>query len=144
MWNRRWVRATSKVIDGQSVLVTGGTGSFGRAFIERILHQTPRRVIVFSRSEDRQCQMQRSITDPRLRYFIGDVRDRGRLHRAMRDVDIVVHAAAMKHVPTCESDPFEAVLTNILGTKNVIDAAIDRGFRRGVGRSTCKVPNAST
>ena len=132
------------MVDGQSVLVTGGTGSFGRAFIERILHQTPRRVIVFSRSEDRQCQMQRSLTDPRLRYFIGDVRDRGRLHRAMRDVDIVVHAAAMKHVPTCESDPFEAVLTNILGTKNVIDAAIDRGVKRVVGLSTDKAPNAST
>ena len=72
------------MVDGQSVLVTGGTGSFGRAFIERILHQTPRRVIVFSRSEDRQYQMQLSLDDPRLRYFIGDVRDRDRLHRAMK------------------------------------------------------------
>ena len=134
---------------GQSILVTGGTGSFGRAFIERILNHPPhhnplRRIIVFSRSEERQFQMQRSFTDARLRYFLGDVRDRKRLHRAMKDVDVVVHAAAMKHVPACENDPFEAVLTNILGTKNVIDAAIDRGVKKVVGLSTDKAPNAST
>ena len=125
-------------LGGASVLVTGGTGSFGRPFCAHLLTLGIDRLVVYSRDEHKQWEMARSLDDGRMRYFIGDVRDRERLYRAMEDVDVVVHAAAMKHVPVCESNPFEAVKTNIVGTQNVVDAAIDRGVHRVVALSSDK------
>ena len=112
------------VIDGKSVLVTGGSGSFGKRFIKTILEQaSPERVIVYSRDELKQFEMQNSEPFKShasvMRYFIGDVRDAERLHKAMEDVDVVVHAAALKQVPAAEYNPFEAVKTNILGAENL-------------------------
>lgn len=119
------------MIDEHVVLVTGGTGSFGQHFVRKILETCqPKKVIVFSRDELKQAEMRRQMNDPRLRFFIGDVRDRERLYRAFHGVDIVVHAAALKQVPVCEYNPFEAVKTNILGTAHVIDAASDCGVKR--------------
>jgi UDP-N-acetylglucosamine 4,6-dehydratase/5-epimerase len=123
------------------VLVTGGTGSFGRKFIERLLRHKPRRLVVFSRDELKQHEMARvfpDVGDTPLRYFIGDVRDADRLRRAFHGVDIVVHAAALKQVPACEYNPIEAVNTNILGARNIIDAAIDEGVQRVIALSTDK------
>ena len=121
-------------------LVTGGTGSFGKKFIEVMLRDYyPEKLIVFSRDELKQHEMRTSGFDhPSLRYFIGDVRDLSRLRRAMTGVDFVVHAAAMKQVPACEYNPFEAVLTNIIGAKNVIDAAIDVGVQKVIALSSDK------
>jgi UDP-N-acetylglucosamine 4,6-dehydratase/5-epimerase len=124
-----------------SVLVTGGTGSFGRKFVAHILEKQPRKVIVFSRDELKQHEMWREFPDnriPSLRYFIGDVRDLDRLRRAFHDVDVVIHAAALKHVPACEYNPIEAVNTNILGARNIIEAAIDQGVKRVMALSTDK------
>jgi len=132
-------------IDNATVLVTGGTGSFGKKFIAELLHNhSPKKVIVFSRDELKQFEMsqQFSLSEyPNLRYFIGDVRDRDRLYRAFDGVDIVVHAAALKQVPAAEYNPIEAIRTNILGAANVIDAAIDRGVERVVALSTDKAAN---
>ena len=123
----------------RSVLVTGGTGSFGRAFISRILGDASvERVVVLSRDELKQTEMAQEYTDPRLRFFIGDVRDRDRLMRAMDGVDTVIHAAALKHVPVAEYNPFECIKTNVHGAMNVIDAAIDKGVSRVVALSTDK------
>lgn len=123
----------------KSVLVTGGTGSFGHAFIRRLLLDSSiGRIVVFSRDELKQTEMARDITDPRLRFFIGDVRDRDRLSRAMNGVDTVIHAAALKHVPVAEYNPFECIKTNVHGAMNVIDVAIDRGIERVVALSTDK------
>src|SRR2546423_5232507 len=115
--------------NNSSVLVTGGTGSFGKKFAEILLRKyDPKKLIIFSRDELKQHEMQVSgFNDPRLRYFIGDVRDVTRLRRAFAGVDIVVHAAALKQVPACEYNPIEAVRTNVDGARNVIDAAIDTG-----------------
>src|SRR5262245_41826620 len=122
-----------------SVLVTGGTGSFGNKFVEVMLERyRPRRLCIFSRDELKQSEMMARFNDPSLRFFIGDVRDRERLVRAMHGVDIVVHAAALKQIPACEYNPFEAIQTNVLGAKNVIDAAIDEGVKRVIGISTDK------
>lgn len=123
-----------------TVLVTGGTGSFGHAFVSRILEKyDPRKVIVFSRDEMKQWEMAKKFElDSRVRFFIGDVRDRERLYRAVDGVDYVVHAAATKIVPTAEYNPFEAVKTNIHGAMNVIDACIDKGVRKVVALSTDK------
>lgn len=130
---------------GKSVLVTGGTGSFGRKFAEIVLRRCqPRRLIIFSRDELKQHEMARHLSpkDHRaLRYFLGDVRDRERLYRAFDGVDVVVHAAALKQVPTCEYNPLEAIKTNVLGAAHVIDAAIDRGVERVVALSTDKAAN---
>jgi UDP-N-acetylglucosamine 4,6-dehydratase len=124
------------------VLVTGGTGSFGQKFVRRMLAKDPpRKLIVFSRDELKQHDMQQQFRHPNLRYFVGDVRDRERLYRAMKGVDIVVHAAALKQVPSCEYNPFEAVKTNILGASNVIDAALDCGVKRVLALSTDKAVN---
>lgn len=127
------------------ILITGGTGSFGKKFVEIALReQLPRKLIVFSRDELKQHEMRQIYPDgtgSRIRYFIGDVRDLERLMRAFRKVDYVIHAAALKQVPACEYNPFEAVKTNILGAKNVIDAAIDRGVSRVVALSTDKAVN---
>jgi UDP-N-acetylglucosamine 4,6-dehydratase len=127
----------------QVVLVTGGTGSFGRKFIEVMLNEyRPKKLIVFSRDELKQHEMRASGLDhPGLRYFLGDVRDPQRLQRAFAGVTVVVHAAALKQVPACEYNPFEAIQTNIVGAKNVIDAAIDQGVRRVLALSTDKAVN---
>jgi UDP-N-acetylglucosamine 4,6-dehydratase len=128
---------------GRVVLVTGGTGSFGRKFIEVMLNEYhPAKVIVFSRDELKQHEMRLGGFDhPSLRYFIGDVRDQERLRRAMHGVDILVHAAALKQVPACEYNPMEAVKTNILGSSNVIEAAIDANVERVLALSTDKAVN---
>ncbi len=124
------------------VLVTGGTGSFGRKFTEIVLRKfRPRKLIIFSRDELKQYEMQKQFDSPTLRFFVGDVRDLERLRRAMKDVDVVVHAAALKQVPSCEYNPFEAVKTNIVGASNVIDAAIDAGVERVIALSTDKAVN---
>jgi len=122
-----------------SVLVTGGTGSFGNKFVEVMLDRyRPRRLCIVSRDELKQSEMMARFNDASLRFFIGDVRDRERLLRAMHGVDVVFHAAALKQIPACEYNPFEAIQTNVLGAKNVIDAAIDEGVKRVVGISTDK------
>lgn len=128
------------MIDGASILVTGGTGSFGHAFIPTVLSKyNPKKVIVFSRDEMKQWNMaERLPDDPRLRFFIGDVRDRERLYRALDGVDYVVHAAATKIVPTAEYNPFECVKTNVIGAMNLIDACIDKRVKRVVALSTDK------
>ncbi len=127
----------------QVILVTGGTGSFGKKFIEIVQRDfQPRKIIVFSRDELKQHEMRMAGFDwPNLRYFIGDVRDRERLRRAMHGVDIVVHAAALKQVPACEYNPMEAIKTNILGSSNVIEAALDAGVKKVLALSTDKAVN---
>lgn len=122
----------------QTILVTGGTGSFGKRFIASVLKQNVKKVIVFSRDELKQYEMAQEFTDPRVRFFIGDVRDKDRLYRAFDGVDIVIHAAALKHVGACEYNPFEAVKTNIHGAQNIIEAAIDRGVKKVIALSTDK------
>ena len=125
------------------VLVTGGTGSFGKKFIEVMLREYhPAKLIIFSRDELKQHEMRVSGFDhPSLRYFIGDVRDEQRLFRAMNGVDIVIHAAALKQVPACEYNPMEAIKTNILGSSNVIEAALDAGVKKVMALSTDKAVN---
>jgi UDP-N-acetylglucosamine 4,6-dehydratase/5-epimerase len=136
-------KIAAHIFNGQSVLVTGGTGSFGRAFASIVLrYSDPKRLIVFSRDEMKQSEMaQQFQNDARLRFFLGDVRDRDRLHRAFHGVDVVVHAAALKQVPAAEYNPFEVVKTNIVGAQNVIDAAIDSGVKKVVALSTDKAAN---
>jgi UDP-N-acetylglucosamine 4,6-dehydratase len=128
------------IFDGKAVLVTGGTGSFGKQFVRTILAETQaRRVIVFSRDELKQYEMQQLFpSEHRLRFFIGDVRDYQRLYRALHNVNFVVHAAALKQVPAAEYNPFEAVKTNIHGAQNVIEASIEQGVERVIALSTDK------
>ena len=132
-------------LDGANILVTGGTGSFGKRFVTRVLERwKPERLIVFSRDELKQFQMRQQFPVdrfPNLRMFIGDVRDRERLARVMDGVDVVVHAAALKQVPTAELNPLEAIKTNILGAANLIDVAIERRVERVVALSTDKAAN---
>ena len=132
-----------QIIENKTILITGGTGSFGQKFVEIVLRDyKPKRIIVFSRDELKQYEMQNKFRDRRLRFFIGDVRDRDRLNRAFEaDVDVVVHASALKQVEACEYNPFEAVRTNVLGAQNVIDAAIDNGVPRTIAISTDKAVN---
>ncbi|WP_071393414.1 UDP-N-acetylglucosamine 4,6-dehydratase (inverting) [Bacillus tuaregi] len=125
----------------QTILVTGGTGSFGKKFVKRMLANQVKKVIVFSRDELKQYEMAQEFTDPRIRFFIGDVRDKERLFRAFDGVDIVVHAAALKHVGVCEYNPFEAIRTNVLGAQNIIEAALDRGVSKVIALSTDKAAN---
>lgn len=127
----------------KNVLVTGGTGSFGRKFVEVMLKEYhPERLIIYSRDELKQHEMRTSgFNHPNLRYFIGDIRDLPRLQRAFKGVDIVVHAAALKQVPACEYNPMEAVKTNILGSSNVVDAALDAGVEKVLALSTDKAVN---
>jgi UDP-N-acetylglucosamine 4,6-dehydratase/5-epimerase len=130
------------MFDGQSILITGGTGSFGRKYVRTLLERyRPRRVVVFSRDELKQYEMQQQFDHPAMRYFIGDVRDRQRLVQAMRGVDIVIHAAALKQVPAAEYNPMECIKTNIHGAENVIGAAIDNGVRKVIALSTDKAAN---
>jgi UDP-N-acetylglucosamine 4,6-dehydratase (inverting) len=128
------------MLKGKSILVTGGTGSFGHHFLPMTLERyNPERLIVYSRDEMKQWEMAKRFSgDSRVRFFIGDVRDRDRLYRALDGVDYVVHAAATKIVPTAEYNPFECIKTNINGAMNVIDACIDRGIKRVVALSTDK------
>jgi len=128
------------MFNNQSILITGGTGSFGNTFVPMTLAKyNPRRVVIFSRDEMKQWEMaKRYSNDDRVRFFIGDVRDKDRLSRALNGVDFVVHAAATKIVPTAEYNPFECVKTNVLGAMNLIDACIDRGVKRVVALSTDK------
>jgi UDP-N-acetylglucosamine 4,6-dehydratase len=131
-------------LKGKSILVTGGTGSFGQRFVRTLLEKTQvARIVVFSRDELKQSQMESTIPDPdkRLRFFLGDVRDLERLQRAFHGVDYIVHAAALKQVPMLEYNPFEAVKTNILGTQNVINAAVDQGVEKVLLVSTDKAAN---
>jgi len=128
------------MLSEKSILITGGTGSFGHTFVSMTLAKyNPRKVIIYSRDEMKQWEMAKKYEgDPRVRFFIGDVRDRERLYRALDGVDYVVHAAATKIVPTAEYNPFECVKTNINGAMNVIDACIDKGVKRAVALSTDK------
>jgi UDP-N-acetylglucosamine 4,6-dehydratase/5-epimerase len=132
-------------LNGKTVLVTGGTGSFGKKFTEIVLaNYKPKKLIIFSRDEMKQYEMSQkySVTEyPSIRYFIGDVRDRQRLYRAFQNVDIVVHAAAMKQVPASEYNPIEAIRTNIDGAINVIDACLDSGVEKCIALSTDKAAN---
>ncbi|WP_338654455.1 UDP-N-acetylglucosamine 4,6-dehydratase (inverting) [Lysinibacillus sp. Y5S-8] len=122
----------------KTVLVTGGTGSFGKKFIGKALTQGVKKIIVFSRDELKQYEMKQEFQDERIRFFIGDVRDKDRLYRAFDGVDIVIHAAAMKHVDACEYNPFEAIKTNIHGAQNIVEAAINRGVEKVIALSTDK------
>ena len=129
-------------LNNKTVLVTGGTGSFGQKFVKTVLARyRPRRLVVFSRDELKQSEMARDLSDPCLRYFIGDIRDLDRLRRALHGVEIVVHAAAMKQVPACEYNPFEAVKTNVMGAANLIEASIDAGVKKVIALSTDKAAN---
>ena len=127
----------------KTVLVTGGTGSFGKKFIKMLLEEKkPEKVIIFSRDELKQHEMQMAgFTQDALRYFIGDIRDKDRMRRAMEGVDVAVHAAALKQVPACEYNPMEAIKTNIMGTSNVVDAALDVGVKKVLALSTDKAVN---
>ena len=136
------------MFDDKSILITGGTGSFGKKFAERILREfSPKRIVIYSRDEFKQDIMSKEfkIKFPekfrKLRFFIGDVRDKDRLYRAFNDIDYVIHAAAMKQVPACEYNPFEAIKTNIHGAQNIVDAAIDCGVKKVVALSTDKAVN---
>ncbi len=129
-------------LDGKSVLITGGTGSFGQTFVARALRDArPKKLIVFSRDELKQFEMRQRFDGPQLRYFLGDVRDRERLHQAMRGVDLVIHAAALKQVPAAEYNPMECIKTNVHGAENVIAAAIANDVERVVALSTDKAAN---
>lgn len=130
------------MIDGMNVLLTGGTGSFGKKFTSIVLDRyNIKKLIVLSRDELKQSQMKAEFNNSRLRFFIGDVRDKERLYRAFDGVDIIIHAAALKRVPECEYNPFEAIKTNVIGAQNIINAAIDRGVKRIVALSTDKAAN---
>lgn len=140
----KWPRSSSDLsLAGRSILITGGTGSFGRALLKTILdkRRNIRRIVIFSRDELKQFELAQEFHErdyPMLRFFIGDVRDRDRLCRALEDIDIVVHAAALKQVPAAEYNPFECIKTNILGAQNVIEACLDRSVQCVVALSTDK------
>ncbi|MDR5659779.1 UDP-N-acetylglucosamine 4,6-dehydratase (inverting) [Serpentinicella sp. ANB-PHB4] len=136
------------MLNNKSILITGGTGSFGKKFTEMILQKyDPKKIIIYSRDEFKQDVMKKELTQKipdkisKLRFFIGDVRDKDRLYRAFKDVDYVIHAAAMKQVPACEYNPFEAIKTNIHGAQNIIDAALDKDVKKVVALSTDKAVN---
>lgn len=137
------------MLNNKSILITGGTGSFGKKFVEMIFAQyEPKRIVIYSRDEFKQFTMQHEFQEKltkeqmsKLRFFIGDVRDKERLYRAFKGIDFVIHAAAMKQVPTCEYNPFEAIKTNIHGAQNIIDAALDCGVKKVVALSTDKAVN---
>ena len=130
------------LFDGKTILITGGTGSFGKRFVSYLLNNaSPKRVIIYSRDELKQFEMQQQYNAPCMRYFIGDVRDNERLKIAMKDVDYVVHAAALKQVPAAEYNPNECIKTNINGAQNVIDAATFNDVSRVIALSTDKAAN---
>ena len=134
------------MLNNKTVLITGGTGSFGNKFVEMILKEyDPKKIIIYSRDEYKQYLMKQKLKEnkkaKKVRFFIGDVRDRERLYRAFEGVDYVIHAAALKQVPACEYNPFEAIKTNIMGAQNIVDAAIDKGVKKVVALSTDKAVN---
>ncbi len=133
------------MLNGKSILITGGTGSFGKRFVQRILASyKPKKLIIYSRDELKQFEMAKQFPEEKyscLRYFLGDVRDSNRLMQAFRGVDIVIHAAALKHVPAAEYNPFEFIKTNVLGAQGIIEAAIERGVTKVVALSTDKASN---
>lgn len=134
----------NKLLDNKTILITGGTGSFGKCFTKYVLdHYNPKKVIIYSRDEFKQSVMQGQFSEyaDKLRFFIGDVRDKERLYRAFEGVDYVIHAAALKQVPACEYNPNEAIKTNIHGAQNVIDAALDSNVKKVVALSTDKAVN---
>jgi len=126
------------VFDGKKILITGGTGSLGQALTERLLKHDVDTIRIFSRNEHKQISMASKFQDDRLRFFIGDIRDYDRLTRALEDIDIVFHAAALKHVPVIEYNPFEAIKTNVLGSQNVIDACLHENVEKAIGIGTDK------
>ena len=137
-------RKPKQYLDGKTLLVTGGTGSFGKKFIKNVLKNYKiKRLVIYSRDELNQEEMRtmHGFTDERLRYFIGDVRDQQRLYRAMIDINVVVHAAAMKQVPASEYNPMEAIKTNVVGAENIINAAVDRNVEKVLALSTDKAVN---
>ena len=132
------------MLNDKRILITGGTGSFGKMCVKMVFDKyKPKKVIVFSRDELKQYEMQLEFDskDYPISYFIGDIRDRNRLHRAFEGVDYVIHAAALKQVPACERNPFEAIKTNVIGSENIINMAIDRGVKRVIALSTDKAAN---
>jgi len=130
------------MLNGKTILITGGTGSFGKKFTEIVLKKyKPKKLIIFSRDEMKQYEMRNQFNQENIRYFIGDVRDVDRLHRAFNKVDMIIHAAALKIVPTSEYNPFEAVKTNIVGAENVINVAIDNNVEKVIALSTDKAAN---
>jgi UDP-N-acetylglucosamine 4,6-dehydratase len=130
------------MFNDKTILITGGTGSFGKKYIQVLLkNYTPSKIIVFSRDELKQYEMAQELTHKCMRFFIGDVRDANRLKKAMNDVDFVIHAAALKHVPIAEYNPMECIKTNIMGAQNVIDASIENGVKKVIALSTDKAAN---
>ena len=130
------------MFNGKNILITGGTGSFGKKYTKILLEKyQPNKIIIFSRDELKQYEMSQDYNDKCMRYFIGDVRDADRLKKAMRDVDFVIHAAALKHVPIAEYNPMECIKTNIYGAQNVIDAALENGVSKIIALSTDKAAN---
>lgn len=126
-----------------TILVTGGTGSWGHELVHQLLPQNPKKVIVFSRNESSQVAMKREFEDPRLSFCIGDIRDKEALVKACEGVDYVFHLAALKHVPVCEEQPYEALKTNVIGTQNIIDAAVENKVKKVINISTDKAANPS-
>jgi len=133
-----------KIFRNKKILVTGGTGSIGREIVKSLLKYKPEVVRIFSNDENNTFKMMQELGKKGKRFLIGDIRDKDRLIRAMEDIDIVYHAAALKHVPLCEYNPFEAVKTNVLGTQNVIDAAIKTGVKKVINISTDKAVNPTS
>lgn len=130
------------MLEGKKVLITGGTGSIGSEIVRQVLAQNPAVVRIFSRDESKQFALQHELSDfTNVRYLIGDIRDKNRLNYATKDIDVIFHAAALKHVPSCEYNPFEAVKTNVIGVQNIIEAAIENNVERVVSISTDKVVN---
>lgn len=130
------------MFDNKSILITGGTGSFGKSFVKTLLSEhSPKRIVIYSRDELKQFEMQQDFTDPRMRFFIGDVRDVDRLKQAMRGIELVVHAAALKHVPIAEYNPMECIKTNINGAENVVTAALENNVEKVIALSTDKAAN---
>ena len=130
------------MFDGKSILITGGTGSFGRQFTKILLERyQPKRLVIYSRDECKQYEMQQEFDGPMMRYFIGDVRDQDRLKQATRNIDYIIHAAALKHVPAAEYNPMECIKTNINGAENVIEAALSNNVEKVVALSTDKAAN---
>lgn len=136
------MKSSNFSLDGAAILITGGTGSFGQAFVERILSRhSPSRLVIYSRDELKQFEMQQKFSAKSLRYFIGDVRDSERLNRALSGIDVVVHAAALKQVPAAEYNPIECIKTNVIGAENVINASIDQKVKKVIALSTDKAVN---
>lgn len=130
------------MFDDKSILITGGTGSFGHKYVQTLLERfNPKKIVIFSRDELKQYEMQQTFSSDKMRYFIGDVRDANRLKQAMSGIDYVIHAAALKHVPVAEYNPMECIKTNIIGAENVIQAALANKVKSVIALSTDKAAN---